>query len=423
MIERETEIIIQITLESTIGNKQHITLQEVLNVDVPKGIKTYMQTEVVNILQRDLQMLERFALMVRTRPAVEPMARTFLRSLSPAYVFSREEFETLTENAVHFLENYLCRPQWTLNQLMFGTKERVPFQDIVNKFEYVAHYLYYPRLVERLGAKKGWMEISAMHFRSLLKKIDAQVIKEHNARELALLAKPIFDFLLLGDRTEGRTIPISPILVFFEDKGMNAVRDYIERIGHIRAHTELSLRDLVTIIEDLEEVELEVGAEHHSPAPDTESGDGRSEETLDIGQIENPVSEETSPPDRSSMDPDELNQEGEPSPPAEPPRPRNVALSLTYAGLSHDAHPPDNGIEHLLSKDQERRFIKKLFKKDEPYYRVFIKQLNEAPTWKEASERIRELFTINELDPHMDEAIEFTDLVQQRYSPDTKRQQ
>ncbi|HXX64632.1 MAG TPA: hypothetical protein VEO56_12625, partial [Bacteroidota bacterium] len=81
--------------------------------------------------------------------------------------------------------------------------------------------------------------------------IDDQIVKQHNARELALLAKPIFDFLLLRDTPPDVAIPIKPVLVFFEDKKMKILREYIESICRIRERSTITLDELTALVEDL----------------------------------------------------------------------------------------------------------------------------------------------------------------------------
>jgi hypothetical protein len=283
------------------------------------------------------------------------------------------------------------------------------------------------------------MEIGLEDFRSLLIMIDDQVVKQHNARELALLAKPIFDFILLRDTPPDAPIPLKPILAFFEDKKMKILREYIESICRIRERTDITLDELTTLVEDLYLGHTEAGAPPDAaaappgrlepeplPAPEAEMA-------RDLMPIEEPTAHIEAPAifEYVSDDPDGRADE----PPADddpgqartsavssadtppPPDTRNLSLSLTFAGLDH---PPAGapGLPDLTESIPQHlriRFIKRLFGKDARTYEEAIAELNEAGTWKDASLLLNKLYHAQGLDPFEADVVEFTDAIHRRY--------
>jgi hypothetical protein len=251
MLEQETESILATLSARTIADRDAILLGEVLGAEVPRGIKTYMQAETVRQLETELFASPRFARIDRHEIDVRRHGRAFIASMSAHYRFPREEYLALLENAIHFLENYLCRPQWTIQNFVFESGTRMSTQHVLAKLDCTVDYAYFRTLIQRVLQRRGSADISAEEFRSMLVRIDDQIVKQHNARELALLAKPIFDFLLLRDTPPDVSIPLKPILVFFEDKKMGILRDYIESICRIRQRSEITLDELTTLVEDL----------------------------------------------------------------------------------------------------------------------------------------------------------------------------
>ncbi len=251
MLEHETDSILATLSGRTIGGRETILLREILAADVPRGIKTYIQAETVRLLEAELFSTPKFARVDRNSPGVRRHARAFIVSMSADYSFPRAEYLSLLENAVHFLENYLCRPQWTIENFVFESGGRMSAQEVVTKLDCTVDYAYFRTLIQKVMQRRGTRDVSAEEFRAMLVRIDDQIVKQHNARELALLAKPIFDFLLLRDTPPDISIPLKPILVFFEDKRMNILRDYIESICRIRQRTEITLDELTTFVEDL----------------------------------------------------------------------------------------------------------------------------------------------------------------------------
>ena len=467
MLERETDIILQILAERTIAARDSLSLKEAISADMPKGVKAYMQAEVLRWLELDLSTSSRFARIDRSVPATNHVAKTILRTLALEYVFPREEYLTTLDHAVHFLENYLCRPRWTLEHFIFEDADRVPRDLLLTKLGYFADYVYFRKLIERIIYQKGWKDVPVVDFRHLIEKIDDQIIKEHSPRELALLAKPIYSFLLLGDPSEDKSFPLKPILVFYEDKKMNILKDYIERICDIRRMMNLTLADLIGIVEDLyledrkeslspvtspEKVTApesadEPKSDQSSPTPhvnpqnhdepaihdgmpenikETISGQTSSEPTgliettgAKTGELhfvhshgDSSPSDSHKPEGLGSARPTTINWE------------KNVPLSLTYAGMraTNPTHSlPD--LYSLIPKKQHEQFTKEVFEKDAAYYSGVIAALNKTHTWREASIFLNQLFQVNGLDPFSDHVIKFTDAIHHRYDVDTKHTQ
>ena len=466
MLERETDIILQILTERTISTRNSIPLKEVLSPEVPKGIKAYMQAEVMHWLESDLDRSPRFTRIDRTASATNHLAKIILRTLAQEYVFPREEYLTTLDHAVHFLENYLCRPRWTLEHFIFADASRMPRDTLIPKLDYFYDYSYFGKLIERVAHQKRWNEVHVDDFRLLIAKIDDQIIKEHTPRELAMLAKPIYGFLLLGDQSQDKPIPLKPILVFYEDKNMKTLKDYIERICNIRKRADITLTELVGIIKDLyleHEESLSSVSSAEEVTPPEPTGETNSyqatttphvqTQSKDESRIHEAVpsdvkdtissqkSDEAAGPIETTGDKTWENQdvrERDDSPTLDSPkserlgsarsttmnREKNVPLSLTYAGMKKTNPIPSlPDLYSLISKKEHEQFTKEVFRKDAAYYSGVVAALNKTHTWKEASIFLNQLFQINGLDPFSEHVIQFTDAIHHRYDIDTKHAQ
>jgi len=431
MLEKETELIVQILTERTIGARDAITLREVLAAEIPKGIKTYIQADVARWLKRGFKETPQYDRLGEAGPTSRKIVDSLIRSLAGEYMFERREFLATLDNAIHFVENYLCRPHWTLEHFVFEQAPRVDVETLRDKLEYIAEYKYLGSILDRFVRSNQWEEIHVDQFRSLLLKIDDQVVRQHNARETALLARPIYQFLLLGDDSPNRSIPIKPLLVFYEDKQMGMLKDYLERVCQIRNRTELSLNELAGIIADLY-LSVPKKDEPDAPAakPKMQEDDGTDFSRAALpDSTEQPVEGATSRPNSTdSTAGNDVAESEQPGPPLSNRRMNNLALSLTFAGIgrpslaSQQTDVPTQiagtrlpGLEEVISEEQRSVFVKKVFKKDEAFYAAVIAALNSISTWHEASAYLQELFQMNGLDPYADEVIAFTDAIQQRY--------
>ena len=462
MLEQETEAILATLSARTIGDRETILLGEVLAADVPRGIKTYMQAETVRQLEAELFASPRFARVDRQAGEVRRLGRAFIASMAAHYRFPKEEYNALLENAIHFLENYLCRPQWTIQNFVFESGTQMDTQEVVAKLDCTVDYAYFRTLIQKVLNRRGRSEINAEEFRSMLVRIDDQIVKQHNARELALLAKPIFDFLLLRDTPPDVSIPLKPILVFFEDKKMSILRDYIESICRIRQRSEITLDELTTLVEDLylgqttpaapasgAQVVPTDGPADSEPGPAGENPPGEAREAGDERPllpveefggyeptIEIPASSVldffTEEPDGSDDGPlpEEPPQAGTtrvPSPGEIPPLqtperaqerpPEKPAPRQSYERLFDLPEPGKDltDIRELIGGHTRSRFVKRLFDRDEERYEDVITSLNNSATWKDASHILNSLYLTRGLDPFDPDVVEFTDAIHRRY--------
>lgn len=431
MLERETESIIATLTARTIGAGESVQLRDALAADIPRGIKAYLRTETVRWLAEDLYAAPRFARIDRTAPGLRRISRSFLLAMADGYRYQRNEFLAILDNAVHFLENYLCRPQWTIENFAFERAEMMSIEAILDKLECTSEYAYFKTLIGKIAGQRGWTEISRGNFRDLLIAIDDQVVKQHDARELSLLAKPIFDFILLRDTPPDIGIPLRPVLVFFEDKGMKILRDYIESICKIRSREEITLDELTALVEDLYlgQGESEATPDASTAGPENAVGVQPEPIPAPAGRIEAPpiITFITDEPDGSFEEPpasdsdpglrEEPRHQDRHEAPVPPRNPRNISLSLTYAGLplTRTPDPPLADLRELITGHLRARFIKHVFSRDEEQYEQVIAALNDAPTWKDASVLLIRVYRETGRDPFDADVVEFTDSIHRRY--------
>ena len=401
MLENETRLIIETLSERTIGRRDAITLKEVVTADLPKNIKVYIRSEVIRWLRADLLHSERFGRVNMNAPGIAQLTLAFLRSLSDGYHFNRTEYLAVLADAVEFVQQYLCRPQWALQNLVFESEQQVSLEDLLMSLQYTSDYSYFPRLIEKVLRQWNVREVSAEDFRLLVARIDRQIVKQHTARELGMLTKPIYDFLVLGDAGTTHAVPLDPLLLFFEDKGMRSLRDHIVGICGIRGRSELTIRELTGLIEDLY---LEPDAKD---IPQT--GDTAPSKAQPIEDAVAPADALHGKPAVLETPPDATDQAIRQalSAPEEPPP--NIAVGTPAASVLAD-------LNTLMGKKNRQRFLRRLFRRDTEYFEALVSELNAIESWKDASAYLTRVYEVNRLDPFAEEVVEFTDLIQSRYS-------
>lgn len=385
MLEQETTQISSHLVQRIIGQNDRIGMQNILAGSVPRGVKTYLRAEVTRWLTEELLQGRRFGGIVQGDVHRRGASAAIVNAASLEYVFPRAEFIATLDQAVHFLGNYLCRPQWTLRQFLTPDGGGATAQDVEQRLGYLADYAYLPALIGRYLQSRALAGISSARLESLVGQIDRLVLQRGTYADLARMTRPMFEFLALGTPATS-AIPLKPLLVFLADKQQEAVQDHVEQVCRMRGAAVLTFEEFTAILSGLDGISRARGAMHALPPEPIAT------------------TQEEPPPEAAA-------------PASVPPHNgRNIPLSLTVAGLEANAPaaelPP---VEKFIREEQRRFFIDAIFGNDPAFYAGVIDALNRTPSWSEAAAYLRELFESHGVDPLSDEALEFVEAVQLRY--------
>jgi hypothetical protein len=401
-LEQETNAIFRILTERTIGESETYRLEALMGSDIPSGVKTFFKAELRRKVEGDLRKSPWFTGVRQNDAAAARVAQTLISSLTDAYRFTRQEFLDTLDLAVHFVTNYLCRPQWTLENFLFDRAPRITLAELAEGLTFFADFRYLGEIALRSLQRRGKNEIGREEFQALVQNIDEHVVRQHDARELADLTRPLFTFFQIGGTQADGAIPVEALLVFFEDKRLQLLKEYVRGICHLRNRTHVTREELMNLIED-----LFAG----KPGTSTDPSSLPAEQ----------------PPAPSASNPEPVPAEPEaPAPPA-PERPApaaggqqkaNIALSLTFAGLRESvvARSALPELHTLIHPEQRDRFVTNIFKGDAAHFAGALDRLDSCRHWRDAEAYLGELYRTYNLDPHAGDAKEFSDTVRKRYS-------
>jgi hypothetical protein len=376
-LEHMTDSIIRILAERTIGERESCRLEVLMGADAPQGVKAFFKAELRRRLEEDLQKSTWFTGLRQSDAGTARVAQTLVGSLTDAYRFTRQEFLDTLDLAVHFVANYLCRPRWTLENFLFDRAPRISVDGLVEGLSFVADFRYLGELALRSLQRRGLRDISREEFQVLVQKIDEEVIRQHNARELASLARPLFAFFQIPGTQPDGAIPVEALLVFYEDKKLRILKEYIRGICHLRNRTEVTLEELTRVVED-----FSAGAPAGVPPEPEASAPPAADHTVPTGG-------------GSKV---------------------NIALMLTGLRESVVVRSALPEIDALILPEQRSRFIAQVFKGDAAHYAGALVMLDSFKTWRDAETYLEDLCRMNHLDPHTGDAREFSDTVRRRYS-------
>jgi hypothetical protein len=234
MFEQELENIQIITVNNTIGNTSSIALKTILESNIPANIKNYFRGEVEWLLYKEKLTEHHSSIFNYQQDDVKLLQEQMDVLLVYHYTFSREEFLKTLDKCIHFLFNYLCRPQWTLESYLFEEKNSLNLKELALKFRFCGDYPYYWTILEKYLVGKNKSGIERDESVRLLKRIDAEIINTHSAEDMAKMTVPFFEFIgfvhqnaLNGGRGD---LPTRALIYFFEDKKLANVAQHLLKL-------------------------------------------------------------------------------------------------------------------------------------------------------------------------------------------------
>jgi hypothetical protein len=415
IFEAEIESIIHAVRVKTIGEEDGVFLKKILTANIHPAIKAYFKAEVEKILAKERGLEYRSKKFPYALAEVKSLEEQIDLLLVQNYHFSLQEFESILDESVHFQFNYLCRPQWTLLNFIAGDQRRVTSSNIEKRLKYCIDYTYFPELIKRYLVDHGLAEVTYEEFKSLIEKIDYEVVAQHSSLELAQMTRALFDFVESGKMVpqvefEQQTLPINAAIVFFEDKQLADIRTRLELEHNQNRIIQITLDRLADIIEI-----VRVGKEDATARPVVI----QAENLNNIPQA-NPEAADQNTADNKD---EEVSQEQENvTVVQEKVNPEAVNTSPIVFGEDDEnflASTPDikrEEILDLLSQKERRLIIKKLFSSNEPAFQVALTEVSLLKTWKDVTKYIELLFHANDVNPFSKEAVLFTDKLSKHFN-------
>ena len=374
MFEQETEQIIDMARQRTLGSAQAIALKDILGANIPAPLKTFFRAEVEAILLDEMQQRRKKSRFNFQHPEVVSLENQINSILVLNFTYERTEFLSRLDDTVHLLANFLVRPHWTLTSVLFEREQSITALSLLRLLRYFGAYEYLKDILVHYVGEKLIASFTREEFATLLWRMDAEYVRRKSGDELARILFSLFDFFDYPKKGEGMSLPIKALVRYFEDKGLASVLPMLE--GAIaQGKNDISHRELGELLENVRRTS---GAFEASKL-----------------EVEHPVTE------REMVASIEASQPLPPSPTL--PQRQNDHGTAAVQGPS--------GVIRILefSEGDQKRFTRRIFRQDEAAFASASGALKHAPSWKEASKIIDEIFIQNVIDPYSSDALRFTE--------------
>jgi len=400
-------------------NMDQIPLAYIMTRNIPNSVKHFFDQEVELWLREEAEKFSSSDRFDYEMPEVRVLIDKIFDILKQTATFHITVFNRLLERAIKLEARYLITPHRTLTQFLFKDSNVITTMEVYDMLKYFDKFSYYKDALTDYFNLKYLREISEPQFEELIRAIDEQVFGRSPVETTLQMVKTIVDFLNEGREMPANTVPLTILKDAFDDRNLSDYSRLVE--------TEMAAGTLEVSLEDLEKmlrsgkalVEMRAAAAA-TPSPVETIADIEEQrpeievESIEVSEtVEIPAPE----PDVEEEFEEELEEEEEEEVIAPAGETSSAAEQLAQVVAEKIKGEKLEDLNAMISKKQRKKFIKKVFRKDEGRYVEFIELLNRTPDWKQASSLIDDYFFEAGINPYSKEALEFSDLVYSRYFP------
>ena len=397
----------------------NIALNYILTRNIPESIKHFFNQEVEIWLRDEADKFSSSDKFDYDAPEIQMLVDKIFDKLKQTATFSMNQFNLLLERAVKLEANYLLRPHQTLTQFLFRDNTTITTIEVYNTLKYFEKYTYYKDAFTEYFNKKYLREISQSQFEELINGVDEQVFSKNPVEMTLQVTKSIINFLNEGQDINVDKIPLDIISAAFTDRKLDNFSSLIEK--EQKAGTvEITISELEQMLRNGKTLKELKAAPVSETTKIEEIADIEKEKPeLEVESIA--VSDKIETPEAVVEEEEEVEEGYEEEEEEEEIEEAKVSSSAVdaLASAMGDKLKATNlaDLNTYISPKQRKKFVKKVFNKKDKQYEEIITVLNKTPNWKQASNIIDDFFMKMNINPYSRDALEFSDLMYNRYFP------
>ncbi len=413
MLDQVIDNIIQkIRKEVVKPGMESISLSYLKSRDIPNSVKHFFDQEVELWLREEAEKFTSSERFDYEMPEVRVLIDKIFDILKQSATFHLTQFNRLLERAIKLEANYLIRPHQTLTQFLFKDNFVVTTMEVYDMLKYFDKFQYYKDALTDYFNLKYLREISQTQFEELIAGIDDQVYGREMLETSLKTIKTIINFLNEGRTQTSDTIDTETVLTAFSDRNLTEFGNLIAR--EIKDGTkELTFQQLESILKSGKTLK-ELASHPVATAKPLEQVEDIETSRPEVEVETIAVSEKTEEPRVIEMEEQvEVEEEEEEEEEVETSAADQLA-DVVAAKIKGDVLVDLN---HMITKKQRKKFVKKIFHKSEQHFEKFLRYINQTDSWKTASSIIDESLAKLGINPYSREALELSDLIYNRYFP------
>ena len=219
MFEKEVKFIIDFTLNRVKRLGSFFTYEKLESAEIHPAIILYISSQLDYLIYEDRKKLLQNSSFDYSGSEIAKYFNLISEEIKRNKRLAFEDVKTLVTHAVTFNVNYIVRPNWTLNKLIFDENKTRNVNEIRMMLNYLYYYDYIKNVFLGYFSKRKIISLSDIEFGQILNKIDKQLFEEHTHDLVDNALISIGDFFNEGGLNKTR-ISTQSIEVFLKEKDL-----------------------------------------------------------------------------------------------------------------------------------------------------------------------------------------------------------
>jgi hypothetical protein len=426
----------------SIDDNESIKLIQIINSPIPKSIKHCFVSYSENLFKQYNFFNFGSDHFDFTAYDVRKSISNLEKHIKENTILTRDKYLEILKYYFQLQYDFLCKPVSTLSNFIFKDSPDKPVSEILADFKNFIDYTYYSEVLSHYIEEKKIEVLSKNEFISIIEKINSAVIKRLSIEEIAWMPRPISDFFNQIEPVE--QVDIDLMIGFYEDIQIQGIADALKLEKSIRGRESINFEEIHKIISKIDDI-FDIKLENiKQPQVETDKNTEPVRSAIQVDKTKSAIEssqtiqieEETIKPEinfsESRQNPDSLSEMIESSdeviendyfvPVKADERFQNIHIpneenkkNETTIQKKESVPAKDFDPGKYFSTNEEKLFIKKLFKKKHEYFQTSVNRIAASDSWEVAAKNIDHIFTKYDIDPFSKYALEFTNKIQSIY--------
>ena len=382
--------------------------------------------------------------------AVQKKLEQLMTALKQAFTIPTEQIKPILKSSLQTSIEYLIEPLNTSKRTIFDESASLPSSFVIRKLREFGKYKYYADALEKYIQAAHMDTLSRDQFETLVDEINASLFGidniENSLKLCAFVMKELND---LQGRTD-KAIDIQVLIKAFKDRRLTdfttalniekeigreeinlyGLRQVLQRFVLLKKKEPHAISEKFNAKEDTTETRL-MKARSNEELLETLESEPTLEETAEIIDIdlyleqENihqpghqvpedrpdflvPQSQQTVPSSLSEATGDFIKEELVDSFVDD-----TAAIKLSELKQTVESQP----LESLMTPKDKKMVLTKIFGNNADDFLVFVRDIDDAPTWQDSMEVLDGTLRKNQMDPYCKEAVALSDIIYSKFYP------
>lgn len=219
MFQTEIKFITDFTLNYVKKLGAFFTFERLLETNIHPAIKQYVNGEFEFLIYEDRQKLIQGSLFDYSGSKINHHFSMIAEEIKKTKKVSYEDIKILISRAVSFNVNYVLKPNWALQKLVFGEKKNIPVAELELVLNYLYYYDHLKNVLKAYLTKRNILTLSTTEFELILNKIDRELFSAHFEKLVDNSLVSIADLFSIGGLNK-KNISVEAVEVFLKEKNL-----------------------------------------------------------------------------------------------------------------------------------------------------------------------------------------------------------